>query len=206
MGCFRVVAGLFGLFFTFAFLRVISSELAIAFVLVIAVLFFRGLHAARRERLQALRAQQELQERLKREAEQRAEARRRAEERVAQEYAAAARSEQERIFREWRRAAAEADTAAAEARRRQAQEQERTQARERSRGAGGADARWSSRDPHVILGVPPGADPSTVRSAYTELARQYHPDKVAHLAPEFRVLAEERMKEINSAYAQLRKA
>jgi preprotein translocase subunit Sec63 len=31
----------------------------------------------------------------------------------------------------------------------------------------------------------------------------YHPDKVASLAAEFRELAEQRMKEINAAYAEL---
>jgi curved DNA-binding protein CbpA len=32
----------------------------------------------------------------------------------------------------------------------------------------------------------------------------YHPDKVAGLAPEFQVLAEKRMKEINAAYELLK--
>jgi preprotein translocase subunit Sec63 len=35
------------------------------------------------------------------------------------------------------------------------------------------------------------------------MAQMYHPDKVAGLAPEFRELAERRMKEINTAYAKL---
>jgi len=35
------------------------------------------------------------------------------------------------------------------------------------------------------------------------MAQQYHPDKVATLAPEFRELAERRMKEINTAYDEL---
>ena len=35
------------------------------------------------------------------------------------------------------------------------------------------------------------------------MAQLYHPDKVANLAPEFRDLAEQRMKEINAAYREL---
>jgi preprotein translocase subunit Sec63 len=36
------------------------------------------------------------------------------------------------------------------------------------------------------------------------LAQQYHPDKVAALAPEIRELAEKRMKAINAAYQLLK--
>lgn len=62
-----------------------------------------------------------------------------------------------------------------------------------------------SRDPYEVLQVPVGSDAATIRAAYVALAKQYHPDKVAHLAQEFRQLAEEKMKEINRAYAQLRR-
>ena len=41
---------------------------------------------------------------------------------------------------------------------------------------------------------------SRVKSAYRRLIAQYHPDKVATLAPEFRALAEEKSKELNAAY------
>jgi hypothetical protein len=40
---------------------------------------------------------------------------------------------------------------------------------------------------------------------YRELAAQNHPDKVASLAPEFRILAEEKMKEINAHYERARR-
>jgi DnaJ like chaperone protein len=39
-----------------------------------------------------------------------------------------------------------------------------------------------------------------VAHAYREMARAYHPDRVAHLAPEFRAVAERKMREINEAY------
>lgn len=63
-----------------------------------------------------------------------------------------------------------------------------------------------SKSPYDVLGVPAGSDAATVRAAYTKLAQQYHPDKVSHLAPEFRELAETRMREINAAYEHLRDA
>lgn len=57
--------------------------------------------------------------------------------------------------------------------------------------------------PHAVLGVPPGATVSEVRAAYREKAKEYHPDRVATLAPEFRRIAEQRMREINAAYEEL---
>ena len=106
------------------------------------------------------------------------------------------------------RADAEAEAAATEARRRQArartQEQPQGSAQRHAPPPREADSRWSSNDPYVVLGVPPGADPATIRSAFTTLVSQYHPDKVARLAPEFQQLADERMKAINAAYARVR--
>lgn len=58
-------------------------------------------------------------------------------------------------------------------------------------------------EPHEILGVPAAASDAEIAEAYRDLARMYHPDKVATLAPEFQDLAELRMKEINAAYATL---
>lgn len=59
------------------------------------------------------------------------------------------------------------------------------------------------RSPHEVLGVSPGADQEEIARAYHELARQYHPDMVAHLGQEFQELAEKRFREINEAYEQL---
>ena len=53
------------------------------------------------------------------------------------------------------------------------------------------------RDYYEILGVPQGADPSEIKSAFRRLARQYHPD-VSREAD-----AEDRFKEINEAYEVL---
>lgn len=56
------------------------------------------------------------------------------------------------------------------------------------------------------LGLSPHAPDTQVRAAYRERALRYHPDKVAHLAPEFRLVADAKMKEINAAYEAIRGA
>lgn len=61
------------------------------------------------------------------------------------------------------------------------------------------------KTPHEILGVTPGASQEEIKAAFKRLAGKYHPDKVAHLGDEFKVLAEDKFKEIQAAYQQLRK-
>ena len=39
-----------------------------------------------------------------------------------------------------------------------------------------------------------------IKRSYRQLSMKYHPDKVAHLGDEFKSVAEDKMKEINSAY------
>lgn len=47
-------------------------------------------------------------------------------------------------------------------------------------------------------------DRKTLKGKYAHLLSMYHPDKVDHMADEFKVLAEEKTREINEAYAALR--
>jgi hypothetical protein len=63
-----------------------------------------------------------------------------------------------------------------------------------------------SGDPHAysVLGIDSTATQAEIATAYHRLAKMYHPDKVAGLAPEFQAIAEERMKEINAAYNALK--
>ena len=66
-------------------------------------------------------------------------------------------------------------------------------------------AALEEKSPYDILGVLPGASQEEITGAYRQMAKQYHPDRVAHLGPEFQELAEERMKESNQAYQELRR-
>jgi DnaJ-domain-containing protein 1 len=54
------------------------------------------------------------------------------------------------------------------------------------------------------LGVVEAAGAEEISAAYRKLAQTHHPDKVAKLRPEVREYSEQRMKEINAAYALLR--
>jgi hypothetical protein len=65
------------------------------------------------------------------------------------------------------------------------------------------DSRYKSA--YDILGIQIGASIDDINTAYRHMAQMYHPDKVAHLAPEFREIAEDRMKEINAAYEELKR-
>lgn len=58
-------------------------------------------------------------------------------------------------------------------------------------------------NPYEVLGVPENADDETVKKAYKELVKKYHPDKYVNnpLAD----LAAEKMKEINKAYDAITK-
>lgn len=61
------------------------------------------------------------------------------------------------------------------------------------------------RSPYDVLGVTPEASSREIRRAYQSLMRQYHPDRLEDMAPELRALAEQRTKEINAAYDQLKR-
>ena len=62
----------------------------------------------------------------------------------------------------------------------------------------------STKDPYVILNIPRSATQDEANAAYRKMAQMYHPDKVAGLAPEYREIAETKMKDINAAYEQIR--
>ena len=57
---------------------------------------------------------------------------------------------------------------------------------------------------HQVLGVPLGASWQELSQAYRKLALEHHPDRVAGMSLEDREYSEERMKEINAAYDELR--
>jgi DnaJ like chaperone protein len=67
----------------------------------------------------------------------------------------------------------------------------------------GKQERPAQRSPHEVLGLDRSAGAEEIKAAYRRLANQYHPDKVTHLGEEFRVLAEQKFKEIQRAYQEL---
>ena len=67
-------------------------------------------------------------------------------------------------------------------------------------------SKLKSQTPYEILDIKPTASKEEVVRAYRKMAKKYHPDIVADLAPEFRELAEKRMKAINAAYEQLNRS
>ena len=69
----------------------------------------------------------------------------------------------------------------------------------------GATGHEKARSPYDVLGVRSRASEDEITSAYRQLVQQYHPDRVADMAPEFREVAERRMKEINAAYEELKR-
>jgi DnaJ like chaperone protein len=71
---------------------------------------------------------------------------------------------------------------------------------------GAADAGGASEwDPYAVLGVGRGASQEEIAAAYREQMRRYHPDRVAHLGEELRVLAHRKTLDIQRAYAELGK-
>jgi hypothetical protein len=59
---------------------------------------------------------------------------------------------------------------------------------------------------YQVLGLQPDCTKEQAEQRYQEMAMQYHSDRVAHLASEVKALAEQRMKEINVAYRELKQS
>jgi hypothetical protein len=70
------------------------------------------------------------------------------------------------------------------------------------RQTAGYTHRVSRRDPYLVLGVEPGAQPAQVKAAWRRLARQHHPDLIGD-DPEASRVATRQMAEINEAYAAI---
>ncbi len=62
----------------------------------------------------------------------------------------------------------------------------------------------NEQDPYKILNISRNATKYELTLAYRKFVKMYHPDKVAGLAPEYREIAERKMKIINAAYQRLK--
>ncbi len=61
----------------------------------------------------------------------------------------------------------------------------------------------NEKDPYKILNIDNNSSTKELTFAYRKMVKMYHPDKIAGLAPEYREIAEKKMKIINSAYKTL---
>jgi DnaJ like chaperone protein len=57
-----------------------------------------------------------------------------------------------------------------------------------------------------VLELAPGATDAEIRKAYRRMSMKHHPDKVAHLGPEFQKTATEKFQRVNAAYARIKKS
>ena len=60
-------------------------------------------------------------------------------------------------------------------------------------------------DPYAVLGIRSEASNEELEQAYRRRMSEYHPDRVAHAAQEIRDMADERSREINQAYDQIKR-
>src|SRR6267378_1389181 len=58
-------------------------------------------------------------------------------------------------------------------------------------------------DCYYLLGLSPGASPEELKAAHRDLAKVWHPDRFLH-DPRLQEKAQEKLKQINEAYDQLR--
>lgn len=56
----------------------------------------------------------------------------------------------------------------------------------------------------AVLGLEESADFAEAHTAYKKLVQSYHPDKVAHLGPELKRVAEKKTKELNMAISTIK--
>ena len=58
---------------------------------------------------------------------------------------------------------------------------------------------------YKILGIDSNTTDEDVKKAYREMAKKYHPDKVAYLGEDVRKSAEQKLQEVNEAYEKIKK-
>jgi DnaJ like chaperone protein len=65
---------------------------------------------------------------------------------------------------------------------------------------------YSNREaPYRVLEIAPSATDQEVKKAYRNMALRFHPDKVAHLGPEFQKSAHAKFSKVNEAYDLIKK-
>jgi len=81
------------------------------------------------------------------------------------------------------------------------QSNRREQRREQTEQTSQAGQKTSEvKTPWEILGVPRSASQKEIKEAYRKKSMEYHPDRVAHLGPELKKVADEEFRKIKHAY------
>jgi DnaJ like chaperone protein len=70
-------------------------------------------------------------------------------------------------------------------------------------GGGQAPRGPGARDPYAVLGIGREANEREIKRAYRKLISQHHPDKLGDVPAELKRRAEERAREINTAYERI---
>jgi len=60
-------------------------------------------------------------------------------------------------------------------------------------------------DPYVVLGIPPTASWDEITGAHRRLAKEHHPDRLVDPTPEERERSDDRIRDLNIAYMELRR-
>ena len=69
----------------------------------------------------------------------------------------------------------------------------------------GAHEVLDASDPYVVLGLPASATWEEISAAHRRLAKIHHPDRLVKASPEERATGEQRIRDLNVAYMELRR-
>jgi len=64
---------------------------------------------------------------------------------------------------------------------------------------------FDEKDPYVVLGLPASATWEEITSTHRKLAKQHHPDRLMNATDEEREASDERIRDLNIAYMELRR-
>jgi DnaJ-domain-containing protein 1 len=68
-----------------------------------------------------------------------------------------------------------------------------------------ANGLFDEKDPYVVLGLPPSATWEVITAMHRKLAKQHHPDRLVSATDEDREASDERIRDLNIAYTELRR-
>ena len=70
---------------------------------------------------------------------------------------------------------------------------------------GGQEGLFDESDPYVVLGLPPSASWEEISAAHRRLAKVHHPDRLVNATVEERAVGDQRIRDLNVAYMELRR-